>query len=156
MCENIDDNVGRLIAALENTDCGGRYDRGLLFRQRSQWRSIQWRHAGRKGSTFEGGLRSPCLIRYPAAIKAGTKVTQVAAAIDLLPTLADLAGITLDAPKPLDGVSVAPLLRRENVDWSTRVIFSAWNGRVSARSERFRMQADGGLFDIEHDPRGDA
>jgi arylsulfatase A-like enzyme len=152
MCENVDDNVGRLIEHLEKNDLaddtivvyfsdngpnGSRFNGGLR---------------GRKGSTFEGGLRSPCLIRYPRAIAGGTKITTIAGAIDLLPTLADFAGIALDSPKPLDGVSVAPLLRGVSVDWPDRLIFSAWNNKVSVRNDRFRMQAGGELYDIRNDP----
>lgn len=153
MCENIDDNVGRLIKHLEKTGLaddtivvyfadngpnGSRFNGGLR---------------GRKGSTHEGGLRSPCLIRYPRKIRGGTEVNRIAAAIDLLPTLADFAGIELDSPKPLDGISIAPLLRSDDVDWADRVILSAWNNKVTARSDRFRMQLAGGLYDIEQDPR---
>src|SRR4029078_3053382 len=67
---------------------------------------------GRKASTDEGGVRSPLLIRWPGHIKAGTRVTQISAAIDLLPTLTELAGVPLApvADKPVDGQSVAPLL----------------------------------------------
>ncbi len=152
MCENIDANVGRLIGHLEKTNLaddtivvyfsdngpnGARFNGGMR---------------GRKGSTFEGGLRSPCLIRYPKGIKGGTKVGRIAGAIDLLPTLADFAGIKFESPKPLDGVSIAPLLRADNVDWPQRLLFSTWNLQVSVRSDRFRMQAGGGLFDLENDP----
>jgi hypothetical protein len=107
---------------------------------------------GRKGSTFEGGLRSPCLIRYPDRIRAGSEVTPIAAAIDLLPTLADLAGLQLAPRKPLDGQSIAPLLRGEKVDWQDRTIFSAWNNKASVRNQRFRMQATGQLYDLQQDP----
>ena len=152
MCENIDANVGRLVHHLEDTNLaddtivvyfsdngpnGARFNGGMR---------------GRKGSTFEGGLRSPCLIRYPRAIQGGTRVKRIAAAIDLLPTLADFAGLDLDSPKPLDGVSIAPLLRQHSVDWPERLIFSAWNSKVSVRTDRFRKQADGGIFDIHNDP----
>ncbi len=152
MCENIDANVGRLIQHLEETNLadntivvyfsdngpnGARFNGGMR---------------GRKGSTFEGGLRSPCLIRYPRAIQGGTKVRRIAAAIDLLPTLADFAGLSIDSPKPLDGISIAPLLRQTSVEWPERLIFSSWNTKTSVRNDRFRMQADGGLFDLNQDP----
>jgi arylsulfatase A-like enzyme len=152
MCENIDMNVGRLLRHLEeaqlaentivvyfcdNGPNGSRFNGGLR---------------GRKGSTFEGGLRSPCLIRYPRVIRGDTRVNHIAAAIDLLPTLADLAGIEVKTKKPLDGVSIAPLLRGERVDWADRQIFSAWNNKVSVRTDRFRKQAGGGLYDISSDP----
>ncbi len=153
MCENIDSNVGRLIAHLQETDLsddtivvyfsdngpnGSRFNGGLR---------------GRKGSTYEGGLRSPCFIRYPRSIKGGTRVTHATAAIDLLPTLADFAGIELNSPKPLDGKSFASLLRGDSNSWSPRLIFSTWNQKASVRSDRFRMHATGELFDIENDPR---
>ena len=48
---------------------------------------------GRKGSTDEGGVRVPCLVRWPGRIRPGTRIPQIAGAIDLLPTLASLAGI---------------------------------------------------------------
>ena len=103
---------------------------------------------GRKGSTDEGGVRSPLLVRWPAKIKPGTKVSAISGAIDLLPTLADLADIPLNSSKPLDGRSLRPLLLGEQADWSDREIFSHWRGRVSVRTQRFRLDHQGRLFDI--------
>jgi len=152
MCENIDFNVGRLLSHLaasgladntivvyfsDNGPNGYRFNGGMR---------------GRKGSTFEGGLRSPLLIRYPAAIPAGLRVTQVAAAIDLLPTLTKLAGVVSEPPQPLDGRSIASLLQGEAVSWSDRRIFSTWNRRHSVRTARWRMHHSGELFDIATDP----
>jgi hypothetical protein len=107
---------------------------------------------GRKGSTDEGGVRSPLHVRWPARIKPGTTVPQIAGAIDLLPTLADLAGVKRVGDRPLDGQSLAPLLLGKNVAWPDRVLVQHWNGRVSARSQRFRLDADGKLFDMVADP----
>lgn len=152
MCENIDANVGRLIKHLEESDLaentivvyfcdngpnGARFNGGLR---------------GRKGSTHEGGLRSPCLIRYPKDIEGGTRVKHVAGAIDLLPTLADFAQINYQPRKTLDGISIAPLLRGESTEWSDRKLFSAWNKKATVRTDRYRKQAGGGLFDIQKDP----
>ena len=64
---------------------------------------------GAKGSTDEGGVRSPLLVRWPAKVKPGTIVTPIAAAIDLYPTLIDLAGIKRAGDKPFDGISLAPV-----------------------------------------------
>jgi hypothetical protein len=107
---------------------------------------------GRKGTTFEGGLRVPFLIRYPKQIPAGSRVDRIAGAIDLLPTLADLAGIELRSKKPIDGISIAPWLRGDDKTAAERLLFSAWNKKASVRSQRFRMQADGTLYDLETDP----
>jgi hypothetical protein len=156
MCENIDENVGRLLKHLkqsklvdntvvvyfcDNGPNGSRFNGGLR---------------GRKGSTHEGGLRSPCLIRYPAVIPPGTRLEPIAGAVDLLPTLADFAGIQTKSPKPLDGVSLAPLLSGEKDQWPDRHLFSAWNGKTTVRSQRFRLQGTGEFYDIESDPREQA
>jgi hypothetical protein len=107
---------------------------------------------GRKGSTDEGGLRVPCLIRWPGHIKPGTRIPQIAGAIDLLPTLADIAAVPLVGRKPLDGISLRPLLLGPGGDWPDRMIFSHQNGRVSVRTQRHRLDAAGKLYDMTADP----
>ena len=84
---------------------------------------------GRKGSIDEGGVRVPFLIRWPDGIEAGLRVDEIAGAIDLLPTLADIAGIDLISKKPLDGKSVKPLLDGSAGDWPDREIFSFRPGK---------------------------
>jgi hypothetical protein len=95
---------------------------------------------GRKGSTDEGGVRSPCFIRWPGRIAPDTRVKHIAGAIDLLPTLSDLADVKVAVDKPLDGISVAPLLlAKTDADWAERRIFSTWNGKVSVRDDHFML-----------------
>jgi len=155
MCENIDDNVGRILQKLDelrladNTIIVYFADNGP-----NTWR---WNDGmkGRKGSTDEGGVRVPCLIRWPGKIPGGTRIPQIAAAIDLLPTLADLAGIELTGTKPLDGVSLRPLLTGGPSDWANRMIFSHWRGRVSVRTQQYRLDSAGNLYDMVADPGQD-
>jgi len=109
---------------------------------------------GRKGSTDEGGVRSPFFIRWAGHFSAGQHIPQIAAAIDLLPTLADLAGIPVVGDKRRDGISLKPLLTADPsvADWPDRMIFSHWRGKVSVRTQRYRLDAAGGLFDMQADP----
>lgn len=152
MVENIDDNVGRVLAKLDalgiaentivvylsdNGPNGGRWNDGMR---------------GRKGSTDEGGVRVPCFVRYPESIKPGTKIEPIAGAIDLLPTLIDFAGIERVGDKPLDGVSVKPLLTGGEVEWPNRRIFSRQRDRVSVRTQRYRLDDKGRLYDMAADP----
>ena len=153
MCENIDANVGRLLRHLELTNLASNTIVVYFSDNGPNGHRFNGGMRGRKGSTFEGGLRSPCLIRFPKAIAPGTNIGQVTAAIDLLPTLADLAGLELDSPKPLDGISFAPLLRQQRTDWPDRLIFSTWGTQASVRTDRWRMQANGQLYDLKIDPR---
>jgi hypothetical protein len=110
---------------------------------------------GRKGSTDEGGVRSPFLMRWPGRIPPGTRVAQIAGAIDLLPTLTDLAGIPVASNKPLDGLSLKPLLTGSVKDGPDRMIFSHWAGKVSVRTQRYRLDNAGKLFDMQADPGQD-
>lgn len=67
---------------------------------------------GHKNTTWEGGMREPCVMRWPAKIPAGTLVTELATTMDILPTVAKLVG----APLPevtLDGRDILPLMTGE-------------------------------------------
>ncbi len=152
MCENIDWNVGRILIRLkelkleENTI--------VLYFSDNGPNSNRWNDGmkGIKGSTDEGGIRSPLCISWKGRIPAGRKVDKIAAAIDLLPTLTDLAGIDYSFPKPPDGISLKSLLTGNSESRDDRVIFSHWNGRISARTQQFRYDYQGNLYDMMVDP----
>ena len=152
MCENIDWNVGRILKVLdeqkiaENTIVVYFCDNGP---NGTRWNGDM---KGRKGSTDEGGVRSPLLIRWPGQIPSGTEISTNAAAIDLLPTLADLAGIEVAGEKPLDGISLKPLFDSVGTAWPQRKIFSHWRGKVAVRTEEFLLDHQGKLFSIRADP----
>ncbi len=152
MCENIDDNVGRLIAKLE--ELGIAENTIIMFFHDNGPNGNRWNAdmAGRKGSTDEGGVRSPLLVKWPAAIAAGTVVKTHGASIDLLPTLADMAGIAVEGTKPIDGISLKAALLGDDAAIEPRTVISGWKTKVSARTERFRLDNKGQLFDMEADP----
>ena len=75
-----------------------------------------------------------------------------AAAIDLLPTLADCAGIPVVSKKKLDGRTLKPFMFGQKSCWKERIIFSHWKGRVSARTQKYRLDHTGKLFDMAADP----
>ncbi|HOD83001.1 MAG TPA: sulfatase [Phycisphaerae bacterium] len=68
---------------------------------------------GGKGRTDEGGMRMPCIIRYPGKIPAGSSSSEITATIDLLPTFARLAGAVLPE-RVIDGRDIWPILSRQN------------------------------------------
>lgn len=150
MCENIDWNVGRILDTVDRL--GIREDTIVLYFSDNGPNSYRWNGGmkGRKGSIDEGGLRSPFLIRWPAKIKAGSRFEQLTSGLDLLPTLADLAGIQVQTAKPIDGQSFRELLL-ESADWPDRNLLSIRNKQVSVRNSRFRLDASGKLFDIAAD-----
>lgn len=66
-----------------------------------------------KGTTYEGGSRVPCIMRWKGVIPEGRICNQLASTIDLLPTFAALTGAPLPARK-IDGISILSLLKGEN------------------------------------------
>jgi arylsulfatase A-like enzyme len=66
-----------------------------------------------KGTAWEGGVRVPCIMRWPGRIPKGTSCDSIAATIDLLPTIAAITGAPLPK-KPIDGVNILPLLEGKN------------------------------------------
>ncbi len=68
--------------------------------------------SGAKGSTMEGGMRVPFIARWPNRIKAGTRSTELATTMDVLPTFCSLTGAKLPEKK-LDGFDISPLLFAE-------------------------------------------
>ena len=152
MCENIDWNVGRILDRLDELKLAN--DTIVVYFCDNGPNGNRWNGGmkGRKGSTDEGGVRSPLLVRWPGKIKAGKTVPQISAAIDLLPTLAELAEVPVASRKPLDGVSLKPLLLTRKDGWPERNIYSHWRGRVSLRTQRFRLDHQGRLYDMLEDP----
>ena len=65
---------------------------------------------GQKGETWEGGMRVPCVMRWPGTIPAGSECDQVATAMDFLPSFARLAGQAPPQDRMIDGKDIVPLL----------------------------------------------
>lgn len=151
MVENIDWNVGRVLATLERLDL--RHETIVLFFSDNGPNSFRWNGGmkGRKGSIDEGGVRSPFLVRWPGHIDAGQRLNALTGAVDLLPTLTELAGIDAKTAKPVDGKSFAPLLLGEEKAWPKRHLFSIRRHEVSVRSPGYRLDAKGALFDMTKD-----
>ena len=151
MCENIDWNVGRVLKTLE--ELGLKDDTIVIYFADNGPNSYRWNGGmkGRKGTIDEGGLRSPFFVRWPGRIPDGRSVREVTGAIDLLPTLTGLAGIQFQLPKPLDGWNIQGLLEGKDAFWKPRSLFSVHRKKVSVRTQRFRLDGAGKLFDIEAD-----
>ena len=152
MIENQDDNVGRVLKSLD--EHGIAENTIVLYFSDNGPNAWRWNGGmkGRKGTTDEGGVRSTCFLRWRAVLPANTEVKQISGAIDLLPTLTSLAGISRIGDQPLDGRDLSPLLRQESAVWPERTLFTTWSGQVSARTQTHRLDSAGKLFDMQADP----
>jgi arylsulfatase A-like enzyme len=117
MIESLDEGLGRILLALDrhgiadNTIVIFTSDNGGLATLEGPHTPATSNAPLREGKGFlyEGGIREPLVIRWPAAIKSSQTTDQIACSVDLLPTIADLCGIELT--HEVDGVSLAPVLR---------------------------------------------
>lgn len=152
MVENIDANVGHLLDGLNNAGIGD--DTIIVYFTDNGPNGPRWNgnHKGRKGSTDEGGVKSPLFVRWPGNVPAGTVLPGIAGAIDLLPTLTALAGIEHQPRHHLDGEDLSQALRGESAQTLGRWLFAHWSGRTSVRGERWMLDHEGELFDLAADP----
>ena len=152
MMENQDRNVGRVLSKLKEHKVDD--NTIVLYFSDNGPNTFRWTGGmkGKKGTTDEGGVRSVCYLSWPAKLPSGHNVTQIAGAIDLLPTLTSLAGVSRIGDKPLDGIDLSPLLLKQTRNWNDRMIFSTWAGAVSVRTQTHRLDNNGELFDMVADP----
>jgi len=164
MVENIDDNVARLTAKLD--EMGIADDTLLIFMTDNGPSATAYNgdHKGKKNTVDEGGTRVPSFWRWPGVLSSGTDVDRVANHYDLLPTFAAIVGGTPKEANQLHGRSLVPLLKDAGADWEDRFrVFhkGRWksglatdfrNKDFAVRNQRFRMVGRDELYDMENDP----
>ncbi len=112
--EEIDWSTGRILAALkelgldDNTLVVFTSDNGAANRPPNGGSNAPL--SGFKGSTMEGGMRVPCVMRWPGKIPKGSACGEVASTMDLLPTFARLAGTNAPRDRIVDGKDIWPLM----------------------------------------------
>ena len=182
MIENIDENIGRLMTKLAEWDLekntilifmsdngmtgGGSGRMGKPLGEDKNGKAMMMFNAGQKGlkgSADEGGVRVPFFIRWKGTLEAGRDISNVAAHIDLYPTLVELAGATIPE-KQVGGRSFLPLLKDPKSAWPDRYLFTnkarwptgsepnkhQWKN-FAVRSHQYRL-VDKQLFDMLKDP----
>ena len=119
---------------------------------------------GMKGSPDEGGVRVPFFVRWTGKLKPGRDVAALSAHIDLLPTLAELAGLRELPKNQVEGRSLVPLLIDPKAKWKQRHLFTQiarwktgsepdehmWK-KYAVRNQRYRLVVDQ-LYDMKKDP----
>ena len=160
MVKNIDDNIGKLLGRLKSL--GLERDTIVIFMtdngpQRQRFNAGM---RGTKGSVYQGGIRVPFFLRWPAAVKPGSSTSRIAAHIDVFPTLLDACGVSGAGSPKVDGVSLMPLLRGSAARWPDRALFTQWHRgdepqpfrNCAVRTQRHKLVDGKELYDLEADP----
>jgi len=122
MTEELDDLVGRVIAAVDaagltektmiifTSDNGGLYRRYDYTPEADDNVTSNAPLRGEKGQLYEGGIRVPLIVKYPPLVKPATETSTVAISYDFYPTVVELAGAKLPANQTIDGKSLLSVL----------------------------------------------
>jgi hypothetical protein len=95
---------------------------------------------GRKGSVYQGGVRVPFYVKYPARFAGNKDIETPAAHIDVLPTLANICKVPLPANRQIDGKNLSPLLEGKSANWDNRSLFFYWSRRYPELYNNMALQ----------------
>ncbi len=174
MITNIDENMGRLVAKLDelkiadNTILIFMTDNGTaagVARGRiapGKWTGFNDGMRGTKGSEYEGGHRVPFFVRWPGGgIGGGKDVKMLTAHIDVLPTLIAMCGIKRDEGPALDGISLATEIRGDTFGvlaprtlfvHSQRLEDPVKGRKIAVMTQQWRLVNGSELYDMQADP----
>ena len=109
-----------------------------------------------KQSTYEGGVRVPFMVSWPAVLDQGKQIDEAAISLDFFPTICEAVGLPLPEGTLLDGKSLLPLLKGEQQGrLHERLYWDGDEGRIGMRSGDWKLvgRADQyQLFDLSRDP----
>jgi arylsulfatase A-like enzyme len=168
MVTNIDENVGRLLKKLD--DLGITKNTVVIFMTDNgpQQRRYIAGMRGLKGTVYNGGVRVPFYLRYPALGKSNIDIEATVANIDLLPTIAQICNVRIPQDRKIDGINMVPFITGKNSSSVERPLFFYWSrhnpelyNNIALLKGRYKIvgQTDFNspieefqLFDIEKDP----
>lgn len=175
MVHNIDENIGRLLEKLDEWGIA-KNTLVIFMNDNGGTAGVKVYNAGmrgNKGSAWLGGTRANSFWRWPGTLKPAD-VSPLAAHIDFFPTIAEIAGATLDdaVRKQIEGRSLLPLLKDPGAPWPDRTLFThlgRWPKGADPDESKFktcsvrrprwhlvsatgRREPEWELFDVQADP----
>jgi len=158
--EEIDWSVGEILKTLKTLGLDEKTlvlftsDNGPWLSKRKAGGSALPLRSG-KFTTYEGGMREPCIVRWPGRVPAGTECGEVCATIDLLPTFAKLAGGKAPSDRVIDGRDIWPLMAGKAGAKSPHEAFYYYKGGKleAARSGKWKLvlKKTPELYDLDAD-----
>jgi len=157
MIRHMDEGVGRIFAALKQTGVDEHTLVVFTSDNGGERFSDTWPFVGKKMDLLEGGIRVPCIARWPAHVKAGGVTSQPAITMDWVATILDAAGASPPPDYPLDGVSLLEVLRRPEAIFERELFWRMkFRNQKAMRAGNWKwlsLDGDEFLFDLVRDPR---
>ena len=158
--EEIDWSAGQILDALRELDLAEKTlviftsDNGPWY-ARGEDGGSAFPLRGAKGSTYEGGVRVPCVAWWPGTIPPGTVCRRVAATMDFLPTFAALAGAQPPTDRTIDGHDIRPLLTDDQAKSPWKALYYYCGNELHAvRSGPWKLRAQNHLLNENIYQRG--
>ena len=111
---------------------------------------------GRKRSLYEGGVRVPGILEWPARVTPGSVIDTPAVTSDYLPTILDLLDIEYPDSRPLDGISLLPVIEGETARRDSPIGFQSRDQQSWVTDQHKLYTSDAGktweLYDLQSDP----
>ena len=158
MLSAVDDGVGEIMATLkrfqliENTlviftgDNGATREKRAGLNQQPAKGGSNHPFRGNKFSAFDGGMHVPAVMNWPGVIPPGQVISEIGCHIDLLPTVAKIAGAGLPPNRTIDGVDMLPLATTRAKS-SHNAIFWSNTGQLAVRRGKWKLVKDGREYD---------
>jgi len=152
MVEEMDKGIGKILEALDRDGLSGNTLVVFASDNGGSNYSRNFPLAKGKSTLWEGGIRVPCIARFPGRIPAGTESDQVGITMDWTATIAKLAGVKAPKNRSFEGIDLLPILsgQRKNVK---RTLF--WRSVDFAFVKKFRAVRDGDWKYIENYANGE-
>jgi len=142
--EELDFNVGRVLDKVK--ELGLDDNTYIIFTSDNGPWLLRGEHGGHaaplrsgKTSCWEGGLRIPCIMRAPGKIPAGTECDAVTATIDMMPTLAKLAGGQAPSDRVIDGIDISLLMQGQKTNLNRSYFYYQHNCLRAIRSGQWKL-----------------
>ena len=148
--EEIDWSVGEIMKSLRDNNL----DKNTLVIYTSD--NGPWKLKGGRGGsahplrgfkfqTYEGGMRVPCIMHWKGKVPAGSSCDEIAATIDLLPTIAGLSGAEMPNDRTIDGKDIWPLIAGKKGAQTPHKIYFFYKGNKleSARQGKWKLRRSG-------------
>ena len=160
MVEHVDHRVGEILRSLDRHQLASKTLVIFVDDNGGERLSTNAPYSGAKGTLWEGGIRVPCLIRFPGVVPAGTVSHQTTMSMDLTAIILSACGVAPPAGRVLDGEDLLPILagkapeRQRTLFWRIRHP-AAPNAQKAVRRGKWKYLTDervGLLYDLEADP----
>ena len=162
MIEHMDARIGDLLSAID--DAGQRRRTLVVFMSDNGGTKLARNHpySGTKGTTYEGGIRVPCIVRWPKRLPEGQVVTHPAMTLDFTWSLVRAGNAQVPKYRPFDGIDILAQIENDE-PIKPRSLF--WRGRRGERTwsavrdgdlkriwKRDGDQVESWLYDLKADP----